>query len=142
MWCACNLRRNEFESFVQCLSTDQANLLIEQLMQQKNCVVHTKALPSHYLLKIIRKSPKGQMWTCNAKEIMWVIIFHTIIANSKIEAHAQNISHALTKEKSTVDILNILTIPIGVGEKGRGLHATGAKWHLIMAFFCKPKRHC
>lgn len=41
-----------------------------------------------------------------------------------------------------MDILNILTIPIGVGEKGRGLHATGAKWHLIMAFFSKPKRHC
>lgn len=70
-------------------------------------------------------------------------MFHTIIANSKIEAHALNISHMLTKEKSTMDILNILTIPIGVQEKGRGLHATGAKWHLIMAFFpSKPKRHC
>lgn len=37
-----------------------------------------------------------------------------------------------------MDILNILTIPIGVGEKGRRLHATGAKWHLIMAFFFSP----
>lgn len=47
----------------------QANLLIEQLIQQKNCVAHTKALESHYL-KVIRKSPKGWLWTCNAKEIM------------------------------------------------------------------------
>lgn len=47
----------------------QANLLIEQLMQQKNCVVHTKALESHYL-KVIRKSPKGQHWTFYAKELM------------------------------------------------------------------------
>lgn len=48
----------------------QANLLIEQLMQQqKNCVVHRKASESHYL-KVIRKSPKGQLWTRNAKEIM------------------------------------------------------------------------
>lgn len=39
-----------------------------------------------------------------------------------------------------MDILNILTIPIGVGEKGRGLHATGAKWHLIIAFFSKPQK--
>lgn len=38
-----------------------------------------------------------------------------------------------------MDILNILTIPIGVGEKGRGRHATGAKWHLIMAFSANPK---
>lgn len=44
----------------------------------------------------------------------------------------------LTKGKFTVEILNILTIPVGVGEKGRGLHATGAKWHLIMAFSPPP----
>lgn len=60
----------------------QANLLPEQLIQQKNCVVHTKALESHYP-KVIIKSPKGQLWTCNAKEIMWAIILYTIIANSK-----------------------------------------------------------
>lgn len=51
---------------------------------------------------------------------MWAIIVHTIIANSKIEAHALNITHTLTKEKSTMDILNILTIPIGVGGKAEG----------------------
>lgn len=104
----------------------QANLLIEQIMQESSYVVHTKALESHYL-KVIRKSPKGQLWDCNAKEIMWAIIFHAIIANSKIEAHVLNITHMLTKEKPTMDNLSILTIPIGVWEKGRVLHGTGAK---------------
>lgn len=47
----------------------QANLLIEPLMQRKNCAVHTKALESHYL-KVIMKPSKGQLWTCNAKKIM------------------------------------------------------------------------
>lgn len=84
-------------------------------MQHKNYVVHTKALESHYL-KVIRKSPKGQLCTCNAKVIKRAIIFHTIIAKSKIEAHALNITHTLTKEKSNMDILNILTIPICGGE--------------------------
>lgn len=45
----------------------QANLLIEPLMQQENCVVRTKALESRYL-KVIKKSPKGQLWTCTAKK--------------------------------------------------------------------------
>lgn len=54
----------------------------------------------------------------------------------KLEADAANSTHTLTKEKkkkkSGVDIRNIPAIPVNVGERDRGLHATGSKWHLIM----------
>ena len=60
----------------------QANLLIEPLMQRKNCAVHAEALESHYL-KVIMKPPKGQLWTCYSKKIMQAIMFHTITGKRK-----------------------------------------------------------
>lgn len=79
--------------------------------------IQTKRRRESHYLKVIKKSPKGQLWTSNAKEIMWAIICNVIIANNKIEAHALNISHMLTKGKITMDIPNIVTTPIGVGGK-------------------------
>lgn len=56
-----------------------------------------------------------------------------IIANRKLGGEFN--SRADKRKNCGVDIENIPTIPISVGQKGRGLHALRSKWHLIMAFF-------
>lgn len=50
------------------------------------------------------------------------------------------ITHMLTKEKITVDILNILTIPIGVGEKGRGATCHWSQMAFDNGFFLQTQK--
>lgn len=112
------------------------------------CTYKQKAVESHYL-KVIRKSPKGQWWTCNAEGIMWAIISEVIIANSKKgAAYSEYKSHA-DKGKIHSGNPKYSNYSRRCGRKRQRATCQRSQMAFDNGFFApaapspsKPKRHC